>query len=313
MRKTSRIFGCVVIFAGILLAAFPAPAQQAKASDTAPITTVVTVLGPKFTAPTAIGKEDVIVNEGQARKDVTGWTPAQGDKAALQLAILIDDSTRKDLGKQIDDIGKFIKSQPQSTSVGVYYASNGTIQVASQFSRDHEAVAKVVRMPLGNFGASSSIYLSLMAMIDGWPVTNARREILLIADGYDRLRQTRFSPDVQATIDKSQQAGIVIHSIYASAAGRFSSNRNIINIGQGNLNQITGGTGGQAFFQGNQTPMAFAPYLTEFDTVLKNQYFLTFSTSRSKKEKGEFRSIKVRTEQKNVEITAADKVFVPGP
>jgi hypothetical protein len=313
MRKTSWIFSGLLIFAAIVSAAAPTPAQQANTSDTAPITTVVTVLGPKFTAPPAIGKEDVIVNEGSARKDVTGWTPAQGDKAALELAILIDDSTRKDLGKQLDDIGNFIKSQPKSTAVGVFYASNGTVQAASQFNLDKDAVAKTVRMPLGNFGASSSIYLSLMALIDGWPVSNARREIFLIADGYDRLRRTRFSPDVQATIDKAQQAGVVIHSIYANAAGRSGLNRNIINIGQGNLNQITGGTGGQAFFQGNATPIAFAPFLGELDMALKNQYFLTFATSRSKKEKGEFRSIKVRTEQKNVEITAADKVFVPGP
>jgi hypothetical protein len=313
MRKISRLLGCLLIFAGIPLVPFPASAQQANASDTVSITTVVTVLGPKFTAPPAIGKEDVIVNEGQARKDVTGWTPAQGDKAGLQLAILIDDANNRDLGKQIGDIGDFIKAQPMSTAVGVYYASNGTITAASQFSVDKDAVAKTVRMPMGNFGASTSIYLSLMNLISGWPVTGARREILLIADGYDRLRRMRFSPDVSATIEKAQQAGIIIHPIFANAAGRAGFNQRLITIGQGNLNQLADGTGGQTFFQGTRTPMTFLPFFTQMDMVLKNQYFLTFATSRSKKEKGEFRSIKVRTEQKNVEITAADKVFVAGP
>ena len=54
--------------------------------------TVVTVLGPKFTAPPPLTKEDIIVFEGKDHLKVTGWTPAQGAKGALQLAILIDNS-----------------------------------------------------------------------------------------------------------------------------------------------------------------------------------------------------------------------------
>jgi hypothetical protein len=46
--------------------------------------------------------------------------------------------------------------------------------------------------------------------------------------------------------------------------------------------------------------------------VLKNQYFLTFATTASKNGKGEYRSIKVLTERRDVELNAADKVFVPG-
>ena len=68
-----------------------------------------------------------------------------------------------------------------------------------------------------------------------------------------------------------------------------------VNYGQSNLAQLTDGTGGESFFQGLQTPLAFAPYLTQLDTILKNQYFLTFSAAPSKNSKGQLRNIRVRS------------------
>jgi hypothetical protein len=313
MRKFSRIFQTLLVPIVILLSGIAAQAQQGGTSSSVPVTTVVTVLGPKYTPPPAIGKDDVVVYEDKDKKEVTGWVPAQGDRANLELAILIDDADSVDLGIQFGDIKNFIMSQPKTTGIGIFYAGNGTVQAASQFNSDHEAVAKTLRMPFGSTGAYSSLYLSLMDLISRWPVTGARREMLVIADGIDRLRGDPFSPDVDLAVARAQKAGIMVHTLYASGVGRFSRNSVHVNYGQSNLSKITDGTGGEAFFQGLQTPISFAPFLEQLDMVLKNQYWLTFLTSRSKKQKGELRSFRVRTEQRNVEISSADKIFVPGP
>ena len=279
----------------------------------APITTVVTALGPKYTAPPAISQSDVAVYSGKDKQNVVSWVPAQGDKANLELAIVIDDSTRIEaLGNQLGDIGNFIKSQPKTCGVGVFYASNGTVQAASQFSTDHEAVAKTVRLPFGNVAAYSSIYLSIMDMIKRWPVTGARREMLLIADGIDRFRGDPFSPDVDSSIERAQRAGVMIHTLYASGVGRFSRNLFEVNYGQSNLAKMADGTGGEAFFQGLQTPISFAPFLDQLNVVLNNQYWLKFETPRSKKKNGEMRSIRVGTEQRDVDLSAPLRVYVPG-
>lgn len=305
--------GLSAIFSAALIAALPTQAKpQADSGGTVPVTTVVTVLGKNFAAPPALSKDDVTVREGQVRREIVNWMPAQGDRAGLQLAILIDDTLRRSFGNQLQALSAFITAQPPSTSVGVFYASNGTVQVASQFNPDLEAVAKTVRMPTGSYGANSSIYQSLMQMIAGWPVTGARREILLFSDGFDYLRRERFSPDVSATIEKAQQAGIVIHAIFEPTAGRPGVNRRVINFGQGNLNQITDGTGGNAFFSGDSAPLSIDVYVSQVSMILKNQYFLTFATPRGKNGKGEFRGFKVLTERRDVEIKAPDKVFVPG-
>jgi hypothetical protein len=312
MGTNSRWLLFLFMIGAILIAMSPSGAQQPDSSIVVPVSTVVTVLGPKFTPPPALSKDDIGVREGEVRKDVADWVPAQGDKAALELAILLDDADGKNVGKQFDDLTNFIKSLPKSTSVGIFYANNNTISVASQFSPDHEAVARTLRLPLGS-GLGASFYQSLMAMIAGWPVSGARREVLLLADGYDRLRRERYSPDVETTVDKAQQAGVIVHAIFVNGAGTFSNRaRRAVNIGQGNLNTITSGTGGQAFFQGLATPISFQPILAQLDLVLKNQYFLGWTTNRARNSKGELRGFKVSSERKDIEITAPKKIYVPG-
>ena len=310
MRKSVYVVASILVFTAFLAVA---GAPQAQAPATASVTTVVTVLGPKFTAPPAISKDDVGVYEGKEKRDVTGWTPAQGEKALLQLAIVIDEASSTDLGNQLSDIKSFIMGQPKTSGVGVFYASNGTVQPASQFSNDHEAVAKTLRLPLGNFAAYSSIYLSTMSLIKGWPETpGVRREILLIADGIDRFRGDPFSPDIQSTYVAAEKAGVIIHTLYASGVGRASHNLFRVNYGQSNLAQITDKTGGYSFFQGLQTPIAFAPYLEQLDTILKNQYFMSWNTKRPTKGKGELRTYRIKTELREVDISSPDQVWVPG-
>jgi hypothetical protein len=227
---------------------------------------------------------------------------------------VIDEATSVELGNQLSDIKAFINGQPKSSAVGVFYASNGTVQAASQFSNDHEAVAKTLRLPLGNFGAYSSIYLSTMELIKGWPVTaGVRREILLIADGIDRFRGDPFSPDIQNTYVVAEKAGVVIHTLYASGVGRAGHNSFRVSYGQGNLAQITDKTGGYSFFQGLQTPIAFAPFLEQLDMILKNQYFLSWNTKRPTKGKGDLRTYRIKTELREIDISSSDQVWVPGP
>lgn len=314
MRNLSHSFLSFAIFSAILIATPSANAQQAVSpAGAVPVTTVVTVLGPKFNAPPPLGKEDIIVHSGKARVDVTGWLPAQGEHAELELAIVIDEAVSSDIGGQFKDLATFITDQQKSTRVGLFYADNGTIQAASQFNDDHAAVAKTLHLPLGRFAAYSSIYLSMMDLIKRWPATGARREILLIADGIDRFRgDFPTSTDLESTITRAETAGIMIHTLYSTGVGRAARNTFRSNLGQSNLSKITDATGGEAFFQGLQTPISFGPYLQQLDMVLRNQYWLTLAMPRSKKPKGDLRPFRVNTEQSNVEISSAREVFVPG-
>ena len=172
MLKFSVPFAISLILATLFLTDASLQAQDQATSPAVPITTVVTVLGPKFTAPPPVAKDDVIVFEGKDRRKVTGWVQAQGEKGGLQFAILIDNSVSTTLGNQFGDLKNFIIAQPKNTAVGIFYAANGTVQIASKFDTNHEAVAKTLHLPLGALGGNSpSIYLSLgdldQASLDG--------------------------------------------------------------------------------------------------------------------------------------------------
>jgi hypothetical protein len=291
------------IFAG--RAAFAAP----EGAPTVPVTSVVTVLGPSFTAPPPVGKDDVIVHLKNQRADVTAWNPAQGDRSELHLAILIDDGVN--LGPHLSELRHFVATEPSSASIGIFYASNGMTITAVPFSTNHEMVAGKVRVTLGPENSSTSVYLSLIDVMRKMQSLTGRREILLISDGHDPLRGDLEDPDVDRVISSAQKSGIVIHTLYATV-GRRSRGMFRQNLSQSNLIKVSSGSGGQSFFQGFNTPVSFTPFLDKLDTVLQNQYFLTFATPPSAKKKGEFRNLKVATEQRNVAITAQSQVFVPG-
>ena len=279
-----------------------------------PITTTVTVLGPKFTAPPPLARQDINAFSGKTRLDVLNWIPAQGGKAPLQLAIVIDNSANQlGVGTQLSDIAAFIRLQSKTTAVGVFYATNGTVQVASNFSTDHEAVAKTLRLPFGlRAGESPSVYISLSDLIKNrWPVTGARREALLISSGVDRLDRGPQSPYVAAAIEDSQKGGVVVHTIYTDGVRFGETLRG--QFAQDNLVQLTDQSGGFNFFEGIATPVSFAPYLNQLNMVLHNQYLLTVAIPRTDKRKGELRPLELKLEQRNVELKYPKQVLVPGP
>ena len=311
MIRFAQLLSRSALLASILFGTFPLHAQTQAKPAKVPVTTVVTILGPNFTAPPALGKSDVVVHTGSQREDVIDWTPAQGEKAGLELAILVDDGA--DFASHLDEVRRFIQAQPKSTNVGLFYASSGMTLTVSPFSADHDAAAKKLRITLGPTGTSTSIYLSLIDVLKKLQSMPGRREILIIGDGHDRLRgDLPESPDLDSAITSAQKTGIVVHTLYARV-GRLGRTSFRLTLAQSNLTRVAGDTGGQAFFQGIDTPVSFTPFLDHLDMVLHNQYLLTFTTARSTRLKGELRSFKVTTEQRNISITAPSRVFVPGP
>jgi len=304
-----KLLSALLLFVVALFAAYSTGAEPPAADSKVPVTAVVTVLGPGFTTPPPLGKDDVIVHIKGQREDVTAWNPAQGSRDELHLAILIDDGIN--LGPRLDDLRHFVETQPNSTSVGIFYASNGTTLTAAPFGTNHQAVAGKIRITFGPGSASTSVYLSLIDVMKEMQPMGGRREILLIGDGHDPLRGDLQDPDVDRVISTAQKDGIVIHTLYSNVGRRHNSFG--VTLAQSNLVKVSSGSGGQSFFQGLVTPVSYKPFLDHLDMVLHNQYFLTFTAPRSTKAKGEFRSLKVTTEQRNISITAPSQVFVPGP
>lgn len=314
MLKVYRSAATALVVAALALFAITALTYAQSGASSVSVTTTVTALGPDYSPPPSITKEDVSVYSRKNKLNVTGWEPAKGSHGGLQLAILIDDAVAPSaIGLQFQDLKNFIDEQPGDTEVGIFYAQFGTVTTAAKFSTDHEAVAKKLRLPLGRHaGASPSIYLSLSDLAKKWPQSSSapRREVLMLTSGMDRLEPGVQDPYFDAAVKDVQRSGVIVHSIYVGPLRLGLSFFGM--IAQGNLGQITTDSGGDGFFQGVSTPVSFKPFLQQLNTILQNQYLVTFEAPASSKAKGELIPISIRTEQRQVRLLYPHQVLVPG-
>jgi hypothetical protein len=276
--------------------------------------------------------ENIQVKQGKDSLKVNSLIPARGDNAALQLFILIDDTCDSGIGNNLNDLRDFINAQPATTVVGVAYMSNAAIQVVQNFTADHALAVKAVRLPRGSLSAMDSPYLSLISLVKGWPEQNVRREVLMITDGIDRLRDERsgttyrgptrglsspsavstmptMSVDADRASTTSQRYKVIVHSIYATGVGRAGRNAWEAQLGQSGIAKIADETGGEYFALGTQNAVSFKPYLDRMQRIFENQYYLVFQAVPRKKDG--LQRVNITSDQANAEIAAADNVWVP--
>jgi len=242
---------------------------------------------------------------------VTEWTPAQSDRAALELFVLLDDGSSDSLGTQLKDIAQFIGAQPDSAKIGIAYMQNGVAKIVQDLTSDHAQASKALRLPMGMRGANGSPYFALSDLIKRWPASAARREILMITDGIDLYYGSGdlSDPYLAEAIDHAQRAGIVVSAIYTPGVGHFGHSYWQTYWGQLYLAQLAEKTGGEAYDIGfNGPPVSFAPYLDDLTHRLSHQYLLTFLAKPPKK--AGWQPVKLRTEVSRVDLVSADKVYV---
>jgi len=273
-------------------------------------------------------QEDVKVKQGKTYLQVTQLIPARGDNAALQLMILIDDTLDPVVGGNLSELKEFISAQPPSTVIGIAYMSNATVKVVQNFTADHDLAAKAVRLPLGVLSTMDSPYLSLISLVKSWPQQKVRREVLMICDGVDRLRDRRPSPsqlgpsygpvfhtlptisvDATSASEISQRYNVIVHSLYAAGVGRAGRSSWDLDIGLSGLTKIAEETGGECYSLSTSRLVSFKPYLERFQKTLDNQYYLVFLAEPKKK--AGLQRVKIETELSNSEIGAPDNVWVP--
>ena len=311
----NHFLGAVVLGVMLWMYGTANAVAQAPAATGVPAHMVVTVEPRKGSEVPVIHREDVMVYEGHDRDPVTDWVPAEGEHAALELFILLDDASSTSLGTQLDDIRKFINQQPDTTKIGVAYMQNGIAQVVQNLTSDHALAAKALRLPMAYQGANASPYFSLSDLIKRWPATTARRAVLMVTDGIDRYYGVgdTLDPYLDAAIDDAVRADITVSAIYNPDAGHFGHCYWWNYWGQIYLSRLTEETGGEGYYIGFTGPaVAFAPYLDDITKRLTHQYLLTFLAKPPKK--AGWQRVRLRTEIQNVDLISAGKAWVtPGP
>jgi hypothetical protein len=312
-----RVFrNCLIlgVVCGLCLSA--AFAQRASSSNEGvPVTVTVTVTGRDQAQPSAIPINAVVAKQDGKVAKVISWEPATGGKAGLDVAVLIDNSVSQKASVQLKDIGEFLRTLPAEARVAVGYADFGGVRFEQEFTTDHENAAKSIRIPNAFPGTANGVYDSFAELIKKWPATQNRKVVIFVSHGIDVTNGVDDSiPSqsmvLQRAIDAAERGGVVVYTIFASGSGRALQNQFLVNNGQGSLARLASETGGDAYFQGSQTPISFQPFLEDVRKLLGQQYLLTFLAAPS--EKGRYARLLVTVESGDVELIAPDHVYVAG-
>jgi hypothetical protein len=299
----------VLLAAGSFVAAIPALAADSNQQQQGHA--VVTIL-PGSEVPGGISEDALHLKVDGKDSTVTGWSPLRGPQSEVEMVVLIDDGARQSLGLQLPDIAKFIQALPPNAKVAVAYMLNGRAVFGGPLSADRAAAIRELHLPLGGgAGASASPYFCLSDLAKHWPSTDAhaRREVIAVTDGVDDYNR-RYDPEdpyVQAAIEDSVRAHLIVYSIYWRDSGFADRTNYAAFSGQGLMAELTDATGGKSYWEGNGNPVTFQPYLADISQRLDNQYELDFITPVG--DKPQMASLKLKVAAQ-VKIDAPQQVYV---
>lgn len=306
-----RIALAMSLVAGVSLAAAPAfPQNENEGRGQA----VVTVLpAHDDTQPGNVSLQNFAIKVNGHDSSITNLTPLRGQDDRLELVLLIDSGSRGSIGTQLNEITNFVKTLPAQSKVAVAWMMNGTAQLATPLTADHQAALKGVHMPSGFAGQSASPYFCLSNLAQHWPSSDrgARRVVVMITDGIDYY-EPRYDPEdpyMQAAITDSVKSGLVVYSIYWQNRGRYDRSMWGTDAGQNLLSQVTQATGGYSYWQGYGNPVSFQPFFKDLDRRLQNQYEVAFTAPLNGKS-GSVANVKVKTNGVNGKVDAPQQVYV---
>jgi hypothetical protein len=272
---------------------------------------VVLTLGHHYgQAPPTLTRNDLSVRQQVDPLPIANLVPLRGDRAGLELYVLVDNCSNCAPGSNFEELRRFITSQPPTTTVGIAYIAGGRLQMAQAPTADRDRVVKALSAPTGS--KLESPYGALTELIHGWQPGSLRRAVLMITTGIDPASTgTTDSPSAETAIQAAQRAGVTIYAIYHPTADYLTTAASKINSGQIQMAHVAYDTGGEAYFLGFEPLPSLAPFLADIADHLSNQYLLEFEIKPSEGS-GELQQITVKSKLPDVELMVPDKVWVPG-
>lgn len=313
MKKYAVWLTFLLLFLG--WTSLPGEGQEANQASGKDVTVTVTVEPRGPAATTVLRADEVFVQQNNQRRPVVRWVRAAGQNGSLDLTILIDNSLDSSIATHYGELKNFIRSLPVTTKVAIAYASHGNAEVTQNFTANHERAAAAIHLPRGPYVQTSGTYMALTSLIKRWPRDGDRRAVLVLSDGLELYwgfteALPTNNPSLHQAIAAAQRHGVNVYAIYAETAGNLQQNSFLVSAGQSCLADLARATGGEAYFQGNHTPIDFQPIMQNLKDRLENQYLLTFRAQQEKKES--YDRFQLSTEKPHVKLIAPSRVYVPG-
>jgi hypothetical protein len=263
---------------------------------------IVTVEAHKDAGIPSLKESDLIATQGSKRLRVTELTACQRENAAMELFLVLDDASSPS-GWRLDDLRRFITSQPATASIGIGHMDNGMVETTVKFTLDHAQAAQSLRLPLG--AGAASPYLALSDMIKHWQGHADRREVVLITSGIDPSSgNPSVNPYLDTAIADAQRQGIIVYTIYIPGVGGASG----VYSGQGFLEQLSTATGGRTFVPVSNRADSLTPVLDDLARLLEHQYRMTLLPQSGTK--AGLKDVKLVLETPNATLVYSKRMYV---
>lgn len=303
--KTFGKIGWLVIACPLLaLAQSPAPAGV-------PAHMLVTIGHHYGHEPPVLASADLtIVTPEYKPLAITNLVPLRGERAGLELFVLVDNCSSCEAGTKFQELSRFISSQPSTTAIGVGYITNGKLEVAESPTMDRARALKALSAPAGSQPASP--YDALKELIGTWRDTSSRRAVLMVTNGINPAAPARAEdPSAEGAIEAAQRAGVTVYAIYHPSADYATGDASKIYDGQVQLAHVAHDSGGEAYFLGFGPLPSIAPFLADIADHLSNQYLLEFVANPGAGA-GELQEVTVRSKAADLELMTPERAWIPG-
>lgn len=303
MRKFRISIATFVVGSAVALAAD-------KPATGVPVQMVVTVAHHHIGAPQAFTRNDLIVSERYEPLPITNFVPLQGDRADLELFLLVDDCSSCEFGPKFDELRRFVSLQADTTAVGVAYIRNGALEVIENPSKDRARAIQALTAPSGTKAANP--FEALRDLINGWPKNSSRHAVLMITNGIDpAVKDDLQDTSADRAVEAAERAGVIVYAVYHPSADYLTSDLYQIHSGQVHLAHVAYETGGEAYFLGPEPLPSLMPFLSDITDHLVNQYLVEFLAEPGVA--ADFYPITVKSTIPDMELMAPAKVWVAAP
>src|ERR1700733_11785847 len=202
-----------------------------------PAQIIVTVGHHYGSVPPVLTKDDLAVTQHYKPLVVTNLIPLRGDRAGLELFLLVDNCSNCEPGSKFEELSQFIRSQPPTTAVGIAYILNGRLQMGENLTTDHNRAIQALNTPEGSKPAST--FLALAELIRNWPQGASRRAVLMISNGINPSAGDKLQdPSAEEALEAAQKAGVTVYVIYHPSADYLNTDSSKLYTGQVQLAHV---------------------------------------------------------------------------
>ena len=227
--------------------------------------------------PPALTRDDLTVTQRFDPLPVTNLVPLRGDRAALELFLLVDNCSSCEPGNKFEELRRFIDSHHPRPAVGIATSKTDGCRWPRIRRRIVNAPSRLSTLPPA---ANPPVRFSAYRVDSGWPQGASRRAVLMISNGIDPAANGQLQdPSAEAAIEAAQRAGVTVYAIYHPSADYLATDSSKIYTGQVQLAHVAVETGGEAYFLGFGPLPSLAPFLADIADHLANQYLLEFLAS----------------------------------